>query len=72
MYKLKPNQGLLDKNLDSHILKKVKQLLFDSFIMVGIKNDKKFGGGCASMLASRARLLRLRHHQHDCYKMDVF
>jgi hypothetical protein len=49
----------------------VKQLLFDSFIMVSMKNDKKFGGGCASMLVSRARPPRLRHHQHDCYEMDV-
>jgi hypothetical protein len=55
-------------------LKKLKQLLLDSFIMVDMKNDKKFGGGCASMLASCARPPpRLRHHhQHDCYKVDVF
>ena len=50
---------------------KPKQLLFDSFIIVDMKkNDKKFGGGCASNVGIKRA--DPRHHQHDWYNMDVF
>ena len=34
------------------------------------KNDKKFGGGCASNVGIKRA--DPRHHQHDWYNMDVF